>query len=231
MKRNGSVIRYLLSTALLLPLAMPTSVGPGRKRAPTRYGIPKLAPGQLWVSSVPVGLEVRIGERPTAKNVIGRTPLVLKARDVGAYVTVSIQKQEYGAELPNQEDLIDLSAKNTHSSVINYGTHQTDVSRALTYKVELPKKNSVIALFQTRYLSLTDLVRLYPPGSNFQFSDSVVQRQLASKGVPPDFIRAGIRLLHRGGKIALPGAQGWLIAEVSSSGQVELLEQPAKNSN
>jgi hypothetical protein len=228
MDSKGSVGRCLVWALLLLPLATPTSVGLARKRAPVRYGIPKLAPGQIWVSSVPAGLEVRAGEDPLAKKVIGRTPIVLKAKDVGAHVTVSITKKEWGAELPDQVELMDLFAKNTNSSLINYGTYQTDVSRSLTYRVPLPGKNSVIALFQTRPLSLKQAGRLYPQGSNFRFDHAAIEKQLATKGVPPDFIQAGIRLLERGGKVALPGARGWLVAEVISSGKVEVIEAPAQ---
>jgi len=231
MKGNGSVARCLLSTVLLLPLATPTSVGHGMKRASTHYGIPKLAPGQLWVSSVPVGLEVRSGEDPDAKPVLGRTPLVVNRRKVGRYVTVSIHKKKYGGKLPNQIDLVDFSGKSTHSIRIQYGTSVEDLGRAITYEVHPPGKQTVIALFQSRDASLSELARLYPPGSNFQFSDAVVGKRLAQKGVPPEYVRTGIRLLHRGGKVALPGLGGWLIAEVSSSGQVELLEAPARPSN
>ena len=227
MDSKGSVGRCLLLALLLLPLATPTSVGLARKRAPVRYGIPKLAPGQIWVSSVPPGLEVRAGEDPMTKKVIGRTPIVLKAKDVGAYVIVSITKKEWGAELPDQIELLDISAKSTHSSLLDFGTYQQDVSRSLSFRVPLPPKNSVIALFQTRPLSLKQVERLYPRGSNFQFAHEPIEKKLAAKGVPPDFIQAGIRLLERGGKVALPGARGWLVAEVTSSGDVEVVEPPA----
>jgi hypothetical protein len=110
-------MKSFASVLLLMLLNVPTSTG-AAKTSSARYGIPRLAPGQIWVSSVPVGLEVRVGKDPDAKPVLGRTP-------------------------------------------------------------------------------------------------------------PPEYVRAGIRLLHRGGKIALPGRGGWLIAEVSSSGQVDLLDWPA----
>lgn len=217
------------SFVLLLLLSAPKAAVPAKTAG--RYGFPHLAPGQLWVSSVPVGLEVRIGEDPNGKKVIGRTPLVLNPPDVGSHVTVSVHETEYGGALPQQIDMLDIAAKNTHSTAIDYGTYKTDVSRALTFKVPLPGKNSVIALFQSKQLSLKQAERLYPRGSNFRFSHDVVEKQLAAKGVPPDFIRAGIRLLERGGKVALPGARGWLLAEVTSSGRVDVLEPPTVKSN
>jgi hypothetical protein len=219
-------MKSFASVLLLMLLNVPTSTG-AAKTSSARYGIPRLAPGQIWVSSVPVGLEVRVGKDPDAKPVLGRTPLVVKRRNVGRFLTVSIRKGEYGGELPNQIDLVDFSGKTTHSIGMQYGKSVEDLGRAITYELPLPGKQTVIALFQSRDSSLSDLARLYPPGSNFRFSDAGVKKRLEKKGVPPEYVRAGIRLLHRGGKIALPGRGGWLIAEVSSSGQVDLLDWPA----
>jgi hypothetical protein len=235
MLRRVSPVRALLPLLLLLPLQAPPSAARGTSRP--RYGIPRLEPGQLWVSSVPVGLEVRSGDNPNVKKVLGRTPLILNARDVDRYVTVTIQKKQYLGTLPDQMNFLDFSAKTTHSMTIQHppaeedkGRPAEDVARAITYELHLPDRQAVIALFQSRDLSLSDLARLYPPGSNFRFSDQGLQKRLAQKGVPPEFVSAGIQLLHRGGKIALPGAHGWsdwLIAEVTPSGQVDLLEPPS----
>lgn len=218
--------RSLLPVLLLALPGAPTSAGPAKKVA--AYGIPRLAPGQVWVSSVPLGLEVRAGEDPMGKKVLGRTPLVVSARDLGPFVTVSIQRKEYGGELPSQTDLLDLSAKTTHSTVIRNGTVDEDLARALTYKVRLPGKQTVIALFQSRSLPLAAIDRFYPPGTNFRFSDEVVRKMLARKGVPTDFVPTGIRLLHRGGKVALPGRDGWLVAEATASGRVELVDAASR---
>lgn len=236
MKRSVSPARALFPVLLLLPLAAPTSACPRTESPTPRYGIQRLAPGQLWVSSVPVGLEVHSGDSPMPQKVLGRTPLVLNARDVDRYVTVTIPKEKFGRELPNLMAFLDFSARATHSNVFQGQNDrgekvEEDRSRAITYDVRLPEKQTIIALFQTKEHTPSDLDRLYPPGSNFQFSDEALRRRLAQKGVPPDLISSGIRLLHRGGKIALPGPQGWLgwlIAEVTSSGRVELLDTPAK---
>jgi hypothetical protein len=232
MVRRAYAARSLLPLLLLLPLQTPPSAVRGTSRP--RYGIPRLEPGQLWVSSVPVGLEVRSGDNPNVKKVLGRTPLILNARDVDRYVTVTIQKKQYLGTLPDQMDFLDFSAKTTHSMTIQHppdgedkGRPTEDVARAITYELHLPDRQTVIALFQSRDLSLSDLARFYPAGSNFRFSDQGLQKRLAQKGVPSEFIFQGMRLLHRGGKVALPGTHGWLIAQVTSSGQVDLLEPPS----
>jgi hypothetical protein len=222
MMRSVSPARTLFAALLLLPLT--ASAGPPTKRPTSRYGIPRLAPGQVWVSSVPVGLEVRLGEDLESKP-IGRTPLVVEGRNVGRSLSVTIGKKKYGGALPDQTSLIDFSGKTTHSLGKQYGTRVEDLGRAITYELQ-PGKRTLIALFQSRDWSLSELARLYPPGSNFRFSDELVEKRLTEKGVPPNYVRAGIRLLHRGGKVALPGLRGWLIAEVTSSGKVELLESP-----
>ena len=232
-RRTVSVAQALFAVFLLLVWKTPMSAGP-RTRSPTPYyGIPRLAPGLFWVSSVPIGLEVHSGDSPTPLKVLGRTPLLLKARDLDRYVTVTIQKPEFGRELPNMLAFLDFTCRMTHSTIFQ-GVDaegkaiQEDRARAITYPV---RRDSpvIIALFQTKDHSLADLDRLYPPGANFRFSEQNLQERFAKRGVPSEFISAGIRLLHRGGKIALPGARGWdvwSIAEVTPSGQVELLDPP-----
>jgi hypothetical protein len=223
-----------LSAALLLLLPLNASASPPTKKPTPRYGFPRLAPGQLWVSSVPIGLEVHAGDSPMPQKVLGRTPLVLNARDVNRYVTITIQKKEFGRDLPNIMGFLDFSSRATHSNIWQGENErgekvEEDRSRAITYDLRLPDKPTIIALFQTREHTPADLDRLYPPGSNFRFSDQALRRRLAKKGVPADFIASGIQLLHRGGKVILPSTQGGglLIAEVTYSGSVELLDSPS----
>ena len=233
-RRTVSLAQALFAVFLLLVWKAPVSAGP-RTRSPTPYyGIPRLAPGLFWVSSVPIGLEVHSGDSPTPlKKVLGRTPLLVKARDLDRFVTVTIEKAEFGKDLPSMLAFLDFTCRMTHSTVfqgVDAGGKeiQEDRARAITYPVR-PDSPVIIALFQTKDHSLADLDRLYPPGVNFRFSEQNLPERLAKKGVPPEFISAGIRLLHRGGKIALPSARGWdvwSIAEVTPSGQVELLDPP-----
>jgi hypothetical protein len=230
MEVNSRAAWCLLSVFMVVPTKAPTptSLASARKSPPVRYGIPRLAPGQIWVSSVPVGLEVRVGEDPRGKA-IGRTPLVLKAGEAGPYVTVTIQRNESAGKLPHQLDLADFTAARTHSTAVkDEKTGKVEeVDRSITYKVRLPEKQTIIALFQTKHLALPDLARLYPSGSNFRFSDEIIRASLAQRGVSPEFIRAGIPLLHRGGKIALPSGKDWLVLEATASGQVELIDESA----
>jgi hypothetical protein len=218
-------MKSLASFLLLVLLNGPTSTGPV-KATSARYGIPRLAPGQVWVTSVPVGLEVRVGEDPRSKAV-GRTPLVLKPGQAGSFVTVTIQKTEVGGKLPTQLDLADFTAEKTGSTAFRdeITGKVEDVDRSITYKVRLPDKPTVIALFQTKRLANADLARLYPPGSNFPFSDEIIRASLKGRGVSPELIRAAIPLLHRGGKIAVPSKDGWLVLEATPSGMVEVIDE------
>jgi len=225
MKVNSRAVLCLLSVFLVAPTKAPTPVASARKSAPARYGIPRLAPGQVWVTSVPVGLEVRVGEDPRSKAV-GRTPLVLKAGQAGSFVTVTIQKTEAGGKLPTQLDLADFTAEKTGSTAFRdeITGKVEDVDRSITYKVR-PDKPTVIALFQTKRLANADLARLYPPGSNFPFSDEIIRASLKGRGVSPGLIRAAIPLLHRGGKIAVSSKDGWLVLEATPSGMVEVIDE------
>ncbi len=226
-KMNPGAVCCLLSVFMIAPAKAPTPVASARKSPPARYGFPRLAPGQIWVSSVPVGLEVRVGENLGSKPV-GRTPLVLKRQDVGRSLSVSIGKKQFGGVLPDQKSLIDFTGKSSHSLLKRYETKVDDLGRAITYELP-PGKQTVIALFQSRDWSLSELAPLYPRGSNFRFSEADIRKRLEEKGVTPEYVRTGIQLLHRGGKVALPGREGWLIAEVSPSGDVEVIEPPAQS--
>ncbi len=213
----------IASALLLALLAAPKPAVPVRKSA--GFGIPRLAPSQLWVTSIPVGLEVRLGEDPKAKAV-GRTPLVLKASEATRYVTVTLRKSEAAGKLPTQLDLADFTSARTHSTA--HKDERTgkidDLDRSLTYRVR-PEKPTVIALFQTKHLPLPEVERLYPTGSNFRFSDDLIRASLVGRGVSPEFVRAGISLLHRGGKVAVPSKEGWLVLEVTPSGMVEVIDE------
>lgn len=219
-RRNlvGAIFFGFLSTIALS--AVP------EKRSPSRYGVPKLRPGELWVSSIPVGLEVRVGEFPKGKA-IGRTPLVLKASDVGQYVTVTLSKAEAGGNLPDQMKLADFTYARTHTNgwKEEHTGRIVELDRAITYKVRLPMKQTVIALFQAKDVPIRDLARLYPPGLNFRFSDEIVRKSLEQRGVSREIIRTGMPLLHRGGKIAVPSKEGWLVVEAGASDLVELFDE------
>jgi hypothetical protein len=189
-----------------------------------KYGIPRLAPGQLWVSSIPAGLEVRIGESPLSGKVVGRTPVVVDAADVGPFVTVTLLRKDYGADFPRQGDLADFSAKTSHSAVHQESGKEVDYLRAITYEVKLPARQTVIALFAPRSLPLSKAARLYPPGSSFSFADPDVSKLLAEKGVAAASIPEALGLLHRGGKVVLPAGRNWLVAEVTLPGVVEVID-------
>ena len=228
-------IRPSLALLLLLAFVSPApAAAPGKKASapppktkapPVKYGIPRLAPGQLWVSSIPTGLEVRIGESPITGKVVGRTPVVVDAADVGPFVTVSLLRKEYGADLPHQRDLADFSARTNHSSALQVDGKQEDYLRAITYEVKLPARQTLIALFQPRSLPLSQAARLFPPGSNFAFSDAVVSKALAEKSVDAASIPEALALLHRGGKVFLDvGGRNWLVAEVTARNVVEVTD-------
>lgn len=231
------ITRPALTFCLVLGSVSPApAAAPGRKASPpaaktkakappVNYRVPKLAPGQLWVSSIPAGLEVRIGESPIAGKVVGRTPVVVKAADVGPFVTVVLLKKEYGADLPRQSDLGDFTAKTSHSAVHQEAGKEEDYLRAITYEVKLPARQTLIALFQTRSLPLSQAARLFPPGSNFAFSDADVSKAFAGKGVDPASIPEALDLLHRGGKVLVrAGQRNWLVAEVTSPNAVEVTD-------
>jgi hypothetical protein len=55
-KRSGIVV-------IVCCVAFATIAAAPKKRSPVRYGFPKLPPGKMWISSVPVGLEVYLSDQ------------------------------------------------------------------------------------------------------------------------------------------------------------------------
>jgi hypothetical protein len=223
------VLTLAAGAAPALPAkARPTPVRPAAA-SPVHYGIPRLAPGQLWVASVPVGLEVRLGDDPRVAPV-GRTPLVVDARKAGTYVTVTLRKSEAGGRVPIQTDLADFTyAKSGSAGTQDEATGKIEYADlSLTYRTRLPDKQTVIALFQTRRASPAEIDRLYPPGSNFRFPDEIVRASLTGRGVSPDLVRSAISRLHRGGKVAVQSKEGWLVVEATASGMVEVIDESAE---
>jgi hypothetical protein len=218
--------RLRRARALILAAVVVALTTGAQKSSRPKYGIPKLKPGQLWISSVPVGLEVYLGARAAGKPA-GRTPLLLpSARDVSK-VTVVLPKTKPDEELPNQFDFADHTTLTTTTETHVEGTVKVDVSRALTYPVDAGSKPTLIALFQPKSAPLSDWARRYPPGSNFRFPEDRARRDLAARGVPPEFVDLGIQLLRKGGKVSLPTAKGWIVAEVTASGEVSISTPPA----
>ena len=231
MKKSAFVLVLTLvaGVATALPAkARPTPARPAGA-GPVRYGIPPLKPGELWVTSVPVGLEVRLGDDPRVAPV-GRTPLVVDARKAGKYVTVTLKKSEAGGQFPIQTDLADFTyAKSGSAGTQDEATGKiTYADLSLTYRTRVPDKQTVIALFQARRASAADLDRLYPPGSNFRFPDEIVRASLSDRGVSADVVRSAISRLRRGGKIAVPSKSGWLVVEATASGMVEVIDETAE---
>jgi len=218
-RRQTRIVAVLCGAALAAIAAAPS------KNSPARYGFPKIPPGKVWISSVPVGLDVYLSAQPQGKSV-GKTPLLLDAPKKPGPVTVSLPKKKYGGDLPDQTELIDFTSQTTHSVGHRDGDVAVDLSRGLTYQFDPASKRTLIALFQARSVELSDWARRYPPGRNFSFRDDAVRKDLAGRGVPTVQIDLAIPLLHRGGKIALPGADGWLVAEVQPSGEVTIATAP-----
>lgn len=228
-RRISAPLVVLLAFVSAAAAAAPAKKGktPPAKATPSagKHSVPHLAPGELWVSSIPAGLEVRIGESPAAGKVVGRTPVVVKAADVGTFVTVVLLKDEYGADLPPQSDLGDFTGKSSHSAVHQEGGKEEDYLRAITYEVKLAARQTLIALFQPRSLPLSQAARLFPAESNFAFADADVSKTLSEKGVAAASIPEALDLLHRGGKVLLRGAgRNWLVAEVTSPNVVEVAD-------
>ena len=219
-----------MKAALVFLFAASVSAAAPKKVAAPRYGFQKIPPGKVWVSSVPVGLEVFAGPKAIGQALdskpLGRTPLLVDAKVAGPHVTVKMDKKEYGDEtLPYQMDFLDFTAKTNLSFTRRVGDKDEDIARGLTYAVD-GSKPIVIALFQTRTMTLPEWAHRYPLGRNFSFREDALRKDLAIRGVPRPFVDSGVDLLRRGGKSGFPARDGWVVAEVQPSGDVSVFTPP-----
>jgi hypothetical protein len=216
----------LLALSCLAAAPKKTKAAPKtEKTKQVEYGYPKIPAGKVWISSIPAGAEVHPGSNPEGK-LLGRTPLLLDAKDAGKEITITIPAKFWGGKLPDQLDFADFTSKRNHSIVHRDGAVDTDVSRGLTYAVD-PNEPAIIALFQPRSASLSEWAKRYPPGSNFSFSEEAARKNFAEKGVPRILVDTGIDLLRRGGKVALPNGVRWVVAQVEPSGEVSVVAPPS----
>lgn len=215
-----------MTASVLLMFLASLSMAAPRKAATPRYGFPKLPAGKVWVSSIPVGVEVLTVDQRFGES-LGRTPLVVDAASVAKGVTFRMGRKEYGEKtFPPQMDLIDFTAEYNHTFTHREGSKDEDYARGLTYRIDASKKPTLIALFQPRTLNLSEWARRYPKGQNFSFREEPLRKDLASRGVPLPHVDSGIELLRRGGKIGFPAGDGWVIAEVQPSGDVSVFTPP-----
>jgi len=179
-----------------------------------------LRPNQIWVSSVPVGLNFSVisGSRTIRK---GRTPLMIEL-DPGLY-TIRVEgnrislKDKHSTLSPSGEEkkkmineILCITDTNKWEVRDVFSTSGDDRVLYLEYRVkkEGDKPLSLIALCQPTDKKIEALDSFFPKGNNFNFEEVALTKNLVEKGISETDIEKILSLLRRGGKIALRNKMG-----------------------
>lgn len=206
--------------------------GPGSENA-----IPKLSEDKIWVTSVPLGLEVFSAESPeeitSEANFKGTTPVVFDHSAGDRFIAVSTSDSTRKIH-----DLVDIGPPLAGSPadplalpILGLRWHP-EGSRLegsyLLYEIQNLPDNTLISLWQWEYagglpgtglqeLNPEQFVGLYPEEKGFEFDEVLVSQILAEEhGVTPSDVSLAVELLGRGGKVGVRGSSGFTVVELES---------------
>lgn len=208
-------------------------------------GIPELSPNELWINSIPAGLNVFLfKESPSVygvpletrlswveNNYLGRTPITTSLTErefvIGLTISDSLEKELFGG---------------TRRKLCHFGPftglgwikvdaipNLENEGKMWKYYVERKKDKSVILfiLFQRWDVPLDSLESNYPKKVYFKFKDDQLKSDLVKQIPNEEFLKLDIEkaidLLHRGGKVFLTPylldtkPYGWIIEIIGNN--------------
>ena len=197
------------------------------------YRRPVVEENKVWISSIPIGLEVKVGKFYTGSSLeaepVGKTPLLLDL-EPGKY-TFAVEWPE--VERENLENMIDdaniygysLQSPDGMSMASKriqffYGMleHTADkFYRWYIFEKSSNKGDSFIALFSPKYNSLKEIDSIYPDGENYLFKKSELEKVLNQKKINDIDLLLVNSLLQRGGKLPLKSNLKYYMLEVDPS--------------
>jgi hypothetical protein len=222
-----------LPSMVMLALVAFAAAGAGAQQSTPAYAVPVVAPGEFWVSSVPLGAKVYGADDETdlrsEKNFLGRTPLLLKSKP--RFISLGVDSDDIEKRLslgrhPGNDDFVDWTAESVTSSLRQDGG-LWGIFIFLTYRPDYARRKTLIALFQVRDIDFDNVAALYPSGDNFKFDDTHLKAALTQKeytGLTPAQIDQAVTLLHRGGKAALESSANIVIVEILGVNDIEILK-------
>lgn len=170
------------------------------------YRIPELKPDEVWISSLPIGLDVgkfRVSEsdlrrfglqvlpfNPVAAvapvNHIGTTPLTISLEPGRYFISIAIPDSLVSVLFDSSSNLIldkqlGISEFSTPTFTIKPYSEDVQTGRyAIVYGIVKEHEQSaiILSLFQPFDVPLQDLYNYYPSGNNFAFSDNSLKAAL-----------------------------------------------------
>lgn len=193
-------------------------------RAEAAPSFPDAGPNQLWISSIPVGLECYVASGGTTSagavfastNREGVTPLLVDLPP-GLY--------EIGFAMPRGSGVPDAE----YGPRFNGGLGHAIITAGNAYRVvfsDVQKgegAGSFIGLAFDSALDDAQIAALYPPGHNFTVDETQVREVFEARGLDPAGVAPALELLARGGKVLLRSAPPSTTVELKMDGTVEVV--------
>ncbi|HKQ79938.1 MAG TPA: hypothetical protein VJ810_39965 [Blastocatellia bacterium] len=172
-------------------------------------GMPKLESGEVWISSIPVGLKLYVANHaipktPDESNYKGITPQKFKL-DGGKYKFAIVVKKDSRAAFDPTLSQIKMTPLAGGELSIEY-----------SFEKKTDDPLTMIVLATPKDISLDSLNKYYPQGNNFDFRDEEVRSIFRTIGVSDVDANKAIPLLHRNGKVIIAKERGVTILERST---------------
>ncbi len=226
--RAGRVVQFPLAEVKALKNHT-RYAGSGKPR--TILPMPGPKEDRFWVSSVPVGAEVwaKAFDCPEARvwgeyRLLGRTPLTQALRP-GKYAVKVVVPDALARDLQPAFRLGEEANPFEHDGwgEVHF-RRDGNLIESVTYTVmkKAEKPATLIALFQKRGQSFEDVLKGFPEGYNFHFSDKKLTAALAYNEVPEASIPGILDALHRGGKVIWHGRKRSFMITILPGGTWDL---------
>jgi hypothetical protein len=178
-----------------------------------------LKPNQLWISSIPAGLEFKITRDSSMKKdtgstrvIKGKTPMVVDLEPGMYHAQVSSTQKQIGEAAATHWNIVcDDKMAGVEMKILADNTIGFLPVFEYTFEKKADTSMSLIALaqpvvYQKEKLDfmLDNIDSLIAKGVAFRFDETAVKKVLIEQGTPESVVLRALPLLKRAGKIALP---------------------------
>lgn len=218
-----SIFLAVIFAAFLMPMDVMAQKKKAKKqetKQPEALSITEmLKPNQLWISSIPVGLEFNITRDSSSKKgsgsvevFKGKTPMVVDL-EPGVYHTkvFSTQKQEGEGNATHWNIVCDDKIAGAELKILADNSIGFLPIFNYTFEKKADTSMSLIALVQPIVpqkekldFMLDNVDSLIAKGVTFKFDEATLKKVLIDKGTPENVVLRALPLLKRAGKLALP---------------------------
>jgi hypothetical protein len=199
-----------------------------------KSGFPELGEDEMWVSSVPTGLDVYVGSDTETLiepgNIIGTTPLIFKRTEEHKFVAVApedIDAQWADKLIDPHPEKLERTTADIFASSVTYKIVEDEGERrliiAFVYDLEKLDRNTLISLFQWSKDPLSTYEDIFPKEETFRFDEETMRMALSNLGITDEAtVSKAMEYLRRGGKVAVNREDDFITIELLSDDTFQL---------